>query len=281
VLVAAVMLGLLAVVALASSGRRVLSGDATERRQAPAAFWDFLFTGLVLAFAAGCVVLVVGMAIGRSARAKKGGAHRQLLGFVVMVGVLVAIVVTLRALREGGVRVPEQPQEPPTATVGRGNEDAARPTRYEPDFRWEVVAVLAAAGAVAVGTGVVRRRRGAARAGVGTDLEAALADVVDDTLEDLRAEPDPRRAVVAAYARMERALSVYGLPRRRAEAPLEYLDRASRELHERHPPARRLLFELTHLFERAKFSSHAVDAEMKDDAIETLTSLRAELGTAA
>jgi hypothetical protein len=281
VLVAAVMLGLLAVVALASSGRRVLGGDATERRQAPAAFWDFLFTGLVLAFAAGCVLLVVGMAIGRSARPKQGGVQRQLLGFAVMVGVLVAMVITLRALRDGGVRVPEQPvQEPPAATAGRGDDDAARPTRYEPDFRWEVVAVLAAAGAVAVGTGVVRRRRRAARARVVDDLESTLADVVDDTLEDLRAEPDPRRAVVAAYARMERALSAYGLPRRRAEAPLEFLDRASRELHERHPPARRLLFELTHLFERAKFSPHTVDAEMKDDAIETLTTLRAELGSA-
>jgi hypothetical protein len=34
---------------------------------------------------------------------------------------------------------------------------------------------------------------------------------------------------------------------------------------------------LTLLFERAKFSSHEVDATMKEDAIATLASLRAEL----
>ena len=38
-------------------------------------------------------------------------------------------------------------------------------------------------------------------------LLPALADVLDETLDDLRAEADPRRAVIAAYARMERALA--------------------------------------------------------------------------
>ena len=37
------------------------------------------------------------------------------------------------------------------------------------------------------------------------------ADVLDETLDDLRAETDPRRAVIAAYARMERALAAFGL----------------------------------------------------------------------
>jgi hypothetical protein len=43
------------------------------------------------------------------------------------------------------------------------------------------------------------------------------------------------------------------------------------------PAARDLAFELTHLFERAKFSPHEIDVRMKDDAIETLTALRDEL----
>jgi hypothetical protein len=34
-------------------------------------------------------------------------------------------------------------------------------------------------------------------------LVAELAALLDDTLDDLRAEPDPRRAIVAAYAHME------------------------------------------------------------------------------
>ena len=58
----------------------------------------------------------------------------------------------------------------------------------------------------------------------------ALADVLDETLDDLRAETDPRRAVIAAYARMERALAAYGLPRRPSEAPDEYLQRIFADL---------------------------------------------------
>ena len=45
-----------------------------------------------------------------------------------------------------------------------------------------------------------------------------LAAAVDESLDDLRAEPDPRRAVIAAYARLERVLAAHGLPRGRGGA---------------------------------------------------------------
>src|SRR5207302_7340383 len=61
-------------------------------------------------------------------------------------------------------------------------------------------------------------------------IAADLSDVLDDTLDDLRAEADPRRAVIAAYARMERALAWFGLPRQVFEAPLEYLSRVLLDL---------------------------------------------------
>ena len=61
-------------------------------------------------------------------------------------------------------------------------------------------------------------------------LLPALADVLEETLDDLRAEQDPRRAVIAAYARMERALAAYGLPRNPSEAPDEYLQRIFADL---------------------------------------------------
>jgi hypothetical protein len=271
------MLGLLALVALASGGRRAFTEGAAHRREPPAAFWDFLFTGLVLLFVAGGIFLVVSVALGRSRLATPRSPGRQLMGLVFMVGVVFGLVLVIRTLQHHGVQI-HKPQQPPAAQqLDPRTQKPGDRTRYEPQFRWDVVAALGALAAAGVATAVVRRRRRRARAADGGRLEAELADVVDDTLDDLRAEPDPRRAVVAAYARMERALGAYGLPRRRAEAPLEYLDRASRELHATHPPARRLLFELTHLFERAKFSAHRVDAEMKEDAIETLTTLRAEL----
>ncbi|HET7093623.1 MAG TPA: hypothetical protein VFI22_09105, partial [Thermomicrobiales bacterium] len=48
-----------------------------------------------------------------------------------------------------------------------------------------------------------------------------LAEAVGASLADARQEADPRRAVIAAYATMERVLADRGMPRREAEAPLE------------------------------------------------------------
>ena len=165
----------------------------------------------------------------------------------------------------------------PTTTTTHSGTTVEKP--YDPEFQWLPVAILAGAG-IATWIGfreAARRRKRRGRATTDVELADELARMLDDTLDDLRAEPDPRRAVIAAYARTERALGGYGFPRRPFEAPLEYLDRIAGPLHERQPSARRLVFELTHLFERAKFSSHTVDAEMKDDAIRTLAALRDEL----
>ena len=83
--------------------------------------------------------------------------------------------------------------------------------------------------------------------------------------------------MIAAYAQMERALAVAELPRAPAEAPREYLGRASCR---RSAPQTASVERLTALFERAKFSPHAIDAAMKDEAIDALESLRDELRSA-
>jgi uncharacterized protein DUF4129 len=105
------------------------------------------------------------------------------------------------------------------------------------------------------------------------DPAAAVAQILGETLDDLHDERDPRRAVIAAYARMERALAAYGLARRSSEAPLEYLERALEELHASASSASRL----TRLFEWARFSDHPVEPGMKEEAIQALEAVRAEL----
>ena len=79
--------------------------------------------------------------------------------------------------------------------------------------------------------------------------------------------------MIAAYARLERVLAAHGLPRKPAEAPTEYLGRMLSELSVSDRAARAL----TDLFERAKFSQHAVGAEMKDEAIDALQTVRDDL----
>jgi hypothetical protein len=118
-----------------------------------------------------------------------------------------------------------------------------------------------------------------------------LVELLDDTLEDLEREPDPRRAVIAAWARMERGLAAAGLPRRPSEAPFEY---ATRVLETALDPAAPgspdgfggpvqlfSVHRLTGLFERAKFSHHRIGEGDRHEAIAALRAVRRELAEAA
>ena len=104
-------------------------------------------------------------------------------------------------------------------------------------------------------------------------LAAQLQEAVEEGLEGLEAEVDPRRAVIAAYARMERSLAGIGMPRARHEAALEYLARLL-GLLDAHGTAAGRLTELYHL---AKFSDHPIGEEMKREAIGLLAELRDDL----
>ena len=106
---------------------------------------------------------------------------------------------------------------------------------------------------------------------LGRKQEVSLA--IDESIDDLRNDPDLRRAIVAAYARMERALGHAGLPRHPAEAPFEYVERALVSLDTSSASVRRL----TALFESAKFSHHEPEPEMRDQAIDALIAVRDEL----
>ncbi|MEO8272970.1 MAG: DUF4129 domain-containing protein [Chloroflexota bacterium] len=107
-----------------------------------------------------------------------------------------------------------------------------------------------------------------------SDHRTATEAAVDVSLEALRQEADPRRAVIAAYAAMERSLSDAGLGRHRSEAPLEYLRRVLTERTDAPDEVRTI----TDLFQVAKFSEHTVDEDMRTDAIEALEHIRAATG---
>jgi hypothetical protein len=96
---------------------------------------------------------------------------------------------------------------------------------------------------------------------------------MSSAIDDLEAEPDARRAVIAAYARMEGVLGRHGLRRRPSETSLEYLRRVLRDLTSRADAVTRL----TSLFEQAKFSRHEIDSAMKQDAIGALREIRDDL----
>jgi Domain of unknown function (DUF4129) len=272
---AATVLGLLLVVALAAGGRTPLTGERGDARGPPVVFWDYVLSVGVVFFVVAAPVTLWLLLTARVTRDPQAGKRRSLSVLVFVALLCVGLVVASRlADPDAARRLPSLPTVEGTATTD------ADQGRRPPRFRWLPALVAGGMALLLAGYFAVRERRRLALDASEEALVDELASLVEDTLEDLRAEPDPRRAVIAAYARMERALGAYGLPRHPFESPVEYIQRLAPELDEL-PGAARLVFELTHLFERAKFSAHVVDAEMKENAIAILLSLRTELLEAA
>lgn len=165
---------------------------------------------------------------------------------------------------DGGAARPASP----LADLAKQRVSAPRAVRFD----WVPVIVVSSLGAAGLAAGLVlaaRRRSGA----VAADIRDALALALDEVLDDLRADLDPRTTVIAAYAQMERVLARHGLPRAASEAPREYLLRVLPGVGAGAESAERL----TTLYEHARFSDHEIDGNMKDEAIEALTSVRNEL----
>ena len=274
---ASAVLVLVGVVAVASSGS---TPAGTDRTRPPAdtivdTFWSLMLVLFVVA--AG--VFVYGLTQ-RKAIAREMALRRYPRTGVTFLGfLLIAAVISYFRLRGWKPPAVQQPGEPifpaqphPVPTEGQGVVDRT------PEFAWIPVLVIVGLAAIAIAAFVLAERR--KRHPLAPDDAAAaeeVAGLLDDSLDDLRMEQDPRRAVIAAYARLERALSTAGLPRMRAETAEEYVARILGRLEVERRPVERL----TELFEAAKFSDHEVDETMKDEAIDALAEIRDELRAAA
>jgi hypothetical protein len=153
----------------------------------------------------------------------------------------------------------------------------AQHAAYEPTFQWTVLWIVLGLAAIGGAIFVYRwRTRGRRLPAVGERQPTVAEDFaasIGDAISDLEAEPDARRAVIAAYARMEGVLTRNGLRRRASETSVEYLERILLGLTARADAVTRL----TALFEEAKFSRHEIDATMKQDAIAALREIRDDL----
>jgi len=272
--VAAAVIVLVAVVAVASGGSTPRGAVGAHRPSE--GFLDAVVSLFVVGMAIATVLVAVMVSFfGRyqpdGSPRKRKSTVQSLVTFLVAMALLTIVVRSLAGSVGPRLRPPA-----PQGAAG-GGDSSASPAGYEPDFTvWPVVAVAALAGIAAVAWWLAARGRRQSREPLGTTPAEALADVLAETLDDLRAERDPRRAVIAAYARMERALAASGLPREPSEAPEEYLRRILSDLAVTGRAAARL----TSLFAWARFSGHDVRPEMKNEAIETLEQVQHELAAA-
>jgi hypothetical protein len=282
---AVAVVALLALVAVASRGDGPLDSSTTSGHSPSTRFLDSVSSLLVVAILATMAYALWLVWLARpSYRGRQPKKPASLLPSLITLAIFTALLLAASLLRRDG-QVAERPasQEPADGGgfVGSGIEtavDSQEPSRL-PEFQWAPVLVVAG---LLVGAWIafaIRRRRRLHRAPTShVELIQELELVLDEALDDLRAEPDPRRAVVAAYARTERALAAHGLPRQPFEAPRELLARVTPELADQ--AVVRALTTLTELYEQAKFSSHTIDRTMKDEAIAALVSIREELRAA-
>lgn len=262
---------LLAVAAVASSGRPLSTSQGTGPS---ASFFDYVFTTIVIVSIAMTLIVAYVVAIqprGAFRRPRRRWHLLSTLLGILIVGFAVAILLhsglaqRLQALHLLGKKQAQVSHGLRGAKAGENARNAR--------LRWDEVAVVfVLVAGVAV---LLLASRGAKHAPRPWRLRSqeAVSLALDESLDDLRNEPDLRRAIIAAYSRMERALAAGGVPRRPAEAPFEYVERALQELDAGAEGVRRL----TDLFEWAKFSHHDPEPEMRDEAIDALVAVRDEL----
>jgi hypothetical protein len=199
----------------------------------------------------------------RTGGVRLGPRRRKWLMLVMLVPVLLGALAVFRQ------RPAERPQE--QVTLEAAPNASEPPTRHT---AWPIWLGVAAGGVLAL-VGVASRRRSASAAvpaPPADDTEVAL-QILDDSADDLAATADPRRAVIAAYARLLDGLQDVGAGRRPAEAPFEYATRVLGQLGVRPAPLERL----TMLFAEARFSTHEITEPDRASALDALVQARDDL----
>jgi hypothetical protein len=273
-------IGVLALLAIVAFASRSGFGHQTDATPSPG-YVSYAFTAFIILFLLSVPVALYALWVqARERETRRMSFQARVLANLITFAFVLGVVVGVLYLRR---HHPHLFQRNDGKHHGAGNPLNHRPhgklARYEPTFKWiELWIVLPL---VAVGSAwayyAYRRSRGAPRPrreppSLADDLVAEIGDAIDD----LEAEADARRAVIAAYARMEVVLSRNGLRRRASDTPLEYLRRILNGLTSRGDAVARL----TSLFEQAKFSRHEISASMKLEAIGALREIRDDLQTA-
>jgi hypothetical protein len=277
-------IGSVVLLAVAASGATAEIG--TGRRQPPDAMlvvaeWFGAF--LALGIAAFGVVLV---GLLRSARRRRRAddefekyieprklprAWAIALAFLAAAGVAAAVLLALLSTSQSPPRftAPSLPSRSTSPPLGR----PAQPSPpHLPPFPWGWFAAVAIVLGASIGVvALVARQRSGSR----PDRETRRlvdADVDETSLARLARDAEPRLAVRLAYAFMRRTLNARGLVSTDTDAPREYALRAGTLAPDLADP----VWEVTALYERARFSSLDVDDDAKRRALESVRQLEPE-----
>jgi Domain of unknown function (DUF4129) len=261
--------GLLVVVAIASHERPLSS---STHAGPTASFFDYVYTTIVLVGIAMTVLAIYAFGGMRARRWQQPARRWHVISTLVMIAsaAVFAYYLTHSHFLANLHNLEQHLQKQGQQATGRKTSPAGHNVRGA-HLRWDEIALIALLlGGTVVVALMSRSKRKLRPLPRLRSKHDALAQALDESLEDLRTDADLRRAIIAAYARMERALEAAALPRRPAEAPFEYVERVLKSLDASAASVRRL----TGLFEWAKFSQHELEPAMRDEAIEALVAVR-------
>jgi NADH:ubiquinone oxidoreductase subunit 6 (subunit J) len=278
-LAALVLIGLLVVVSIGARASHPAGHAHVHQRYVPQRLGDDLFTLFIIALGLGAVLFVIALWSMRDEWHERD-THwfRRFIASLVVLCFAALYFVAIHAHfhRHHG----HSPGGNPRAGVAsRSRMPHIVNPKSGAHFDWEFAVAFGGLLLLAMAYFALSRRRALEREEPEPpeDAEDVLSAVVREAIDDLRTEPDPRRAVIAAYARMEAVLGRHGYPRGAAEAPYEYVRRVLGKLRVT-PDA---IAELTYLFELAKFSPHEIGEEMRERAIEAFVAVRDDVRIAA
>ena len=270
------LLGLLAVVAFAS---RSGFGHQSQAKPTPG-YVSYAFTAFLIVFVLAIPVAVYSFVIqareGQIARKSFRSRVLSNIGTFVFFACLGFIVIYMKRHHGHLLNVNTKALKNAKNQLHTPNRNG-KSAQFEPQFEWSIfwVAVVVVGGTAA--WFLYRWRARKRRTLVPLELQASVAEdfatSMSDAIGDLESEPDARRAVIAAYARMEGVLAYHGLRRLPSETPVEYLRRVLLDLTSEHDA----VSSLTALFEEAKFSRHEIGDEQKLEAIAALGEIRDDL----
>lgn len=267
---------LLGVVAFVSKGHVSPAGTDAHNRGASQALANVVFTLFVIAMVVGALLLVyMQSARKRDSRRAEFRLKPLLMSLAFFAAVVIAMVFAYHHLGNNkGIQQRGKSLSGNKAAHSKSKKKLKVPANPQtPSFNWYLAGgIFALIFALSLTTLIASNRRRSKIVREVTVTQELMA-MLDETLDDLRNEADPRKAVIAAYARMERILAAHDLARRPSEAPLEYLARVLVDLR----VTEEAVSKLTSLFERAKFSEHEIGVDAKEEAIDALVTLRDQL----
>jgi hypothetical protein len=188
--------------------------------------------------------------------------------------VVLAAVSHLQVHPERARRLPAS--GPPRLSTPRGLKSAAAQNTETVTYLFYALLALLLLAAIVACVVILLRRAPVGSAGavlLPDDDDAGLREAIESGRRALRTFDDAQAAIIACYVAMETSLAAAGAERAAAETPYELLARADRSGLLRGSATGRL----TALFYEARYSSHALPASARDEAIRALDAISAEL----